>query len=50
LQNGWVNDRSQRNGSRNNERSRDGKYDVERLGALSHDDHSVNRTVLSFNI
>src|SRR4029077_5848680 len=28
---GWVNDRSQWNGSRDNEPSRDGKYDVERF-------------------
>jgi hypothetical protein len=50
LQSGWVNDRSQCNGSRNNQRSRDGKYDVERFCVLSHDDNSVNRTVLSFKI
>jgi hypothetical protein len=48
LQNGWVNDRSQCNGSWNNQRRRDGEHDVKRLGALLHENNSVNRTVLIF--
>src|SRR5213078_3782223 len=50
LQNGWMNDASQCNGSWNNEGGCDGKYDVEGFSALSHGEHSVNRRVLSFKI
>src|SRR5438445_9538274 len=50
LQNCRMNNRSQCNGSGNNECRCDGKYDVERFCALLHDDNSVNRTVLSFKI
>ncbi|HUP80464.1 MAG TPA: hypothetical protein VM260_18055 [Pirellula sp.] len=50
LQNCRMNDCSQCNGSGNNERRCDGKYDVKRFFVLLHDDNSVNRTVLSFKI
>jgi hypothetical protein len=43
-----MNDRSQCNGSRDNERRGDGKHDVKRFFALLRQDNSVNRTGLSF--
>jgi hypothetical protein len=43
-----MNDGSQRDGSWDNERGRDGKYDVERFLPFLHGKNSVNRTVLSF--